>query len=121
MASPLQLTYSFMWQVIRQRNVKLYGKVEEFITMVTQTVPELMTFKQTAQLLLGLRARVSIHDGLTCVCVCFVNFVFIESFFFLFLDHFRFTKQRRPARFQSDSDSHKQAKGFYLTGNFFLI
>ncbi|KAI3366782.1 hypothetical protein L3Q82_009443 [Scortum barcoo] len=57
MASPLQLTYSYIWQVIRQRNVKLYGKVEEFVTMVTQTVPELMSFKQTAQLILGLRAR----------------------------------------------------------------
>lgn len=64
MASPLQLTYSFIWQVIRQRNVKQYGKVEEFVTMVTQTVPELMTFKQTAQLILGLRARVR------AVCVC---------------------------------------------------
>lgn len=61
MASPLQLTYSFMWQVIRQRNVKLYGKVEEFVTMVTQTVPELMSYKQTAQLVLGLRARVRVY------------------------------------------------------------
>uniref|UniRef100_A0A3P9LAU6 TERF1-interacting nuclear factor 2 N-terminal domain-containing protein n=1 Tax=Oryzias latipes TaxID=8090 RepID=A0A3P9LAU6_ORYLA len=59
MASPLQLTYSYMWQVIRQKNVKHYGKVEEFVTMVTQTVPELLSFKQTAQLILGLRARVS--------------------------------------------------------------
>ncbi|XP_034529379.1 zinc finger protein 768 isoform X1 [Notolabrus celidotus] len=58
MASPLQLSYSFMWQVIRQKKVKLYGKVEEFVTMVTQTVPELMSIKQTAQLLLGLRARI---------------------------------------------------------------
>ncbi|XP_034434615.1 zinc finger protein 768 [Hippoglossus hippoglossus] len=58
MASPLQLTYSYLWQVIRQRNVKQYGKVEEFVTMVTQTVPELMGFKQTAQLILGLRARI---------------------------------------------------------------
>ncbi|XP_070709875.1 zinc finger protein 629 isoform X2 [Pempheris klunzingeri] len=58
MASPLQLTYSYIWQVIRQRNVKLYGKVEEFVTMVTQTVPELMSLKQTAQLILGLRARI---------------------------------------------------------------
>ncbi|KAM7367083.1 hypothetical protein PAMP_015008 [Pampus punctatissimus] len=58
MASPLQLTYSYLWQVIRQRNVKQYAKVEEFVTMVTQTVPELMSFKQTAQLILGLRARV---------------------------------------------------------------
>lgn len=60
MASPLQLTYSYLWQVIRQRNVKQYWRVEEFVTMVTQTVPELMSFKQTAQLLLGLRARVSL-------------------------------------------------------------
>lgn len=59
LASPLQLTYSYIWQIIRQRNVKQYGKVEEFVTMVTQTVPELMSFKQTAQLILGLRARVS--------------------------------------------------------------
>ncbi|XP_061570832.1 zinc finger protein 271-like [Cololabis saira] len=58
MASPLQLTYSYIWQVIRQRNVKYYVKVEEFVTMVTQTVPELQSFKQTAQLILGLRARI---------------------------------------------------------------
>lgn len=67
MASPLQLTYSYIWQVIRQRDVKQYGKVEEFVTMVTQTVPELMSFKQTAQLVLGLRARVSL---LSCECDC---------------------------------------------------
>uniref|UniRef100_A0A096LT30 C2H2-type domain-containing protein n=1 Tax=Poecilia formosa TaxID=48698 RepID=A0A096LT30_POEFO len=58
LASPLQLTYSYIWQVIRQRNVKHYGKVEEFVTMVTQIVPELLSFKQTAQLILGLRARI---------------------------------------------------------------
>uniref|UniRef100_A0A3Q0SI62 C2H2-type domain-containing protein n=1 Tax=Amphilophus citrinellus TaxID=61819 RepID=A0A3Q0SI62_AMPCI len=57
MASPLQLTYSYIWQVVRQKNVKQYGKVEQFVTMVTQTVPDLMSFKQTAQLILGLRAR----------------------------------------------------------------
>lgn len=74
MASPLQLTYSFMWQVIRQRNVKLYGKVEEFVTMVTQTVPELMSHKQTAQLVLGLRARVRVHH-LPCVRVKQVNVI----------------------------------------------
>ncbi|TNN75472.1 hypothetical protein EYF80_014284 [Liparis tanakae] len=74
MASPLQLTYSYIWQVIRHRNVKQYGKVEEFVTMVTQTVPELISFKQTAQLVLGLRARVR----LLCVCAsnCRLSFVF---------------------------------------------
>lgn len=58
MTSPLQLTYAYIWQVIRQKKVKQYGKVEEFVTMVSQTVPELMGFKQTAQLILGLRARI---------------------------------------------------------------
>ncbi|XP_053718910.1 zinc finger protein 629 isoform X1 [Synchiropus splendidus] len=58
MASPLQFSYSYIWQVMRQRNVKHYAKVEEFVTVVTQTVPEVMTPKQTAQLLLGLRARI---------------------------------------------------------------
>ncbi|XP_071762162.1 uncharacterized protein LOC139917041 [Centroberyx gerrardi] len=58
LASPLQLTYSYIWQVILQRNVKQYSKVEDFVTMVTRTVPELMSFKQTAQLILGLRARI---------------------------------------------------------------
>uniref|UniRef100_H3DMA9 C2H2-type domain-containing protein n=1 Tax=Tetraodon nigroviridis TaxID=99883 RepID=H3DMA9_TETNG len=32
-------------------------------------------------------------------------------------DHFGFAKQRRPARFPSYSDSHKQAQGFFLSGN----
>lgn len=67
MASPLQMTYSYIWQVIRQRNVKHYGKVEEFVTMVTHTVPELLSFKQTAQLILGLRARVGLLSQFVCV------------------------------------------------------
>lgn len=67
MASPLQLTYSYMWQVIRQKNVRQYGKVEEFVTMVTHTVPELLSFRQTAQLILGLRARVRVV--FVCLCV----------------------------------------------------
>ena len=58
LASPLQLAYSYIWQVIERRNFRRYDKVEEFVTMVTQTVPELMSAKQTAQLILGLRARV---------------------------------------------------------------
>uniref|UniRef100_A0A8C6TSD2 C2H2-type domain-containing protein n=1 Tax=Neogobius melanostomus TaxID=47308 RepID=A0A8C6TSD2_9GOBI len=58
MASPLQLTYSFIWQVIKQKNVNQFEKVEEFVNMVTQTVPDIISFKQKAQLLLGLRAKI---------------------------------------------------------------
>lgn len=65
MTSPLQLTYSYIWQVMRQRKVKNYAKVEGFVTMVTQTIPELLNFKQTAQLILGLRARVNLFSLVT--------------------------------------------------------
>lgn len=45
-----------------------YGMLEEFVTMVTEVVPELMSYSQRAQLILGLRARVS-HTEETCVLV----------------------------------------------------
>lgn len=38
-----------------------YGMLEEFVTMVTEMVPELLNLRQRAQLILGLRARV--RDG----------------------------------------------------------
>ncbi|XP_041723654.1 zinc finger protein 681-like [Coregonus clupeaformis] len=46
-----------MWQVAQQRNVMQYGKLEEFVTLVTEMVPELLTFRQRVQLILGLRVR----------------------------------------------------------------
>ncbi|XP_072309608.1 TERF1-interacting nuclear factor 2-like [Eucyclogobius newberryi] len=58
MASPLQLTYSFIWQVIKQKNVNQFEKVEEFVHMVTQTIPDIISYKQKAQLLLGIRAKI---------------------------------------------------------------
>lgn len=55
---PLRLLSAAMWQVTEQRQVKHYGMLEDFVTMVTETVPELLNFRQRAQLILGLRARV---------------------------------------------------------------
>ncbi|KAK6292118.1 hypothetical protein J4Q44_G00379030 [Coregonus suidteri] len=54
---PLRLMSASMWQVAQQRNVMQYGKLEEFVTLVTEMVPELLTFRQRVQLILGLRAR----------------------------------------------------------------
>ncbi|XP_019899058.2 putative zinc finger protein 735 isoform X2 [Esox lucius] len=54
---PLRLMSASMWQVAQQRDVMQYGKLEEFVTLVTEMVPELLTFRQRAQLVLGLRAR----------------------------------------------------------------
>ncbi|KAM9824670.1 TERF1-interacting nuclear factor 2-like [Neosynchiropus ocellatus] len=47
-----------MWQVVQRGEVQNYGLVEEFISSITEIVPELLNADQKAQLLLGLRARV---------------------------------------------------------------
>ncbi|KAM9846054.1 uncharacterized protein ACBR49_011020 [Aulostomus maculatus] len=57
LAPPLQLLSAAMWQVVQQGLVDRYGMLEEFVTMVTELVPELMSYSQRAQLILGLRAR----------------------------------------------------------------
>ncbi|XP_036821314.1 uncharacterized protein LOC110507824 isoform X2 [Oncorhynchus mykiss] len=57
LAPPLRLMSAFMWQVAQQHIVKHYGKLEEFVTLVTEMVPELLSSRQRTQLLLGLRAR----------------------------------------------------------------
>lgn len=55
---PLRLVSAAMWQVVQRGDVQDYGMVEEFISTVTDIVPELLNADQKAQLLLGLRARV---------------------------------------------------------------
>ncbi|XP_033989543.1 uncharacterized protein zgc:113263 isoform X1 [Trematomus bernacchii] len=57
LAPPLQLLSAAVWQVVQQGHVDRYGMLEEFVTMVTELVPELMSYSQRAQLILGLRAR----------------------------------------------------------------
>lgn len=42
-----------------------YGLLEEFVFMVTEIVPQLLSIRQRAELILGLRARVS--RNLKCV------------------------------------------------------
>ncbi|XP_028426304.1 zinc finger and SCAN domain-containing protein 12-like isoform X2 [Perca flavescens] len=54
---PLRLMSACMWQVAQERNVDQYDKLAEFITLVTEMVPELLNYKQKTQLILGLRAR----------------------------------------------------------------
>ncbi|KAG7225582.1 hypothetical protein INR49_004988 [Caranx melampygus] len=55
---PLRLVSAAMCQVVQRGSVQDYGMVEEFISTVTEIVPELLNADQKAQLLLGLRARV---------------------------------------------------------------
>ncbi|XP_028307462.1 zinc finger protein 11-like [Gouania willdenowi] len=55
---PLRLTAAAMWNVVQNGCVHDYGMVEEFVSTITELVPELLNADQKAQLLLGLRARV---------------------------------------------------------------
>nr|XP_020469342.1 zinc finger protein 585A-like [Monopterus albus] len=55
---PLRLVSAAMWQVVHSGSVEDYGLVEEFISTVTEIVPELLNADQKAQLLLALRSRV---------------------------------------------------------------
>ncbi|XP_061666032.1 zinc finger protein 879-like isoform X4 [Syngnathoides biaculeatus] len=46
-----------IWQTIEQRIVADYGILEDFVSMVTDIVPQLLTNSQRTQLILGLRAQ----------------------------------------------------------------
>ncbi|XP_042367630.1 zinc finger protein 557-like isoform X2 [Plectropomus leopardus] len=59
---PLRLMSACMWQVAQERNVDQYDKLAEFITLVTEMVPELLNYKQKTQLILGLKARLILES-----------------------------------------------------------
>ncbi|XP_074519398.1 uncharacterized protein LOC141785143 [Halichoeres trimaculatus] len=54
---PVRLVSAAMWQTLQQKNVEDYVMLQEFVSTVTQIVPELLAKQQRAQLVLGLRAR----------------------------------------------------------------
>ncbi|XP_020506223.1 zinc finger protein 11 [Labrus bergylta] len=54
---PLQLMSASMMQVMKKKDVMSYWTVAEFVSLVTEMVPELLMYKHRTQLLLGLRAR----------------------------------------------------------------
>ncbi|XP_033506222.2 uncharacterized protein LOC117271849 [Epinephelus lanceolatus] len=55
---PLQLVSAALWEIIKQGAVMYYGLLEDFVTTVLETVPELLTYTERVQLLMGLRAKV---------------------------------------------------------------
>ncbi|XP_060950765.1 uncharacterized protein LOC133027703 [Limanda limanda] len=57
LVSPIRLVSAAVWQTIQKKVVANYGMLEEFVSTVTDIVPELLTTRQKVQLSLGLRAR----------------------------------------------------------------
>ncbi|XP_074507514.1 uncharacterized protein LOC141777286 isoform X1 [Sebastes fasciatus] len=55
---PLQLVSAALWEIVKQGAVMYYGLLEEFVTTVLETVPELLTYTERVQLVMGLRAKV---------------------------------------------------------------
>ncbi|XP_061666772.1 zinc finger protein 420-like isoform X2 [Syngnathoides biaculeatus] len=54
---PIRLVSAAIWQTIEHKIVLDYGLLEEFVFMVTEIVPQLLSTRQRAELILGLRAR----------------------------------------------------------------
>ncbi|KAL6115101.1 uncharacterized protein ACO6RY_00033 [Pungitius sinensis] len=59
---PLRLLTAAMWQVARRQSVRHYGMLQDFVALVTEAVPQLLTDRQRSLLLLALRAKVSLCD-----------------------------------------------------------
>ncbi|XP_071378623.1 uncharacterized protein [Centroberyx affinis] len=55
---PLRLMSACMWQVAQRQSSKHYGQLEEFVCLVTQTIPEVLTDRKKTLLVLGLRAKI---------------------------------------------------------------
>ncbi|XP_041659085.1 zinc finger protein ZFMSA12A-like isoform X2 [Cheilinus undulatus] len=58
---PLRVMSAVMWKVVCLRNMKHYGRVEEFISMVSEVIPDLLTDGQMRLLTLGLRAKMTLQ------------------------------------------------------------
>ncbi|KAK5895500.1 hypothetical protein CgunFtcFv8_009188 [Champsocephalus gunnari] len=54
---PIRLVSAAIWLTVEQKIVSDYGLLEEFVFMVTEIVPQLLSTRQRAELILGLRAR----------------------------------------------------------------
>ncbi|KAF7228933.1 zinc finger protein ZFP2 [Nothobranchius furzeri] len=72
---PLRLLSAAMWQVAQRRDVLDYEKLDEFVTLVTTTVPDLLSPKQRGKLLLRLRARVILE---LCKCAQTANILCVQ-------------------------------------------
>ncbi|XP_051543825.1 zinc finger protein 567-like isoform X2 [Myxocyprinus asiaticus] len=54
---PIRLMSAFMWRIVQQMDVMQYGMLADFVSLVSETVPELVSRRQGVELILGLRAR----------------------------------------------------------------
>ncbi|XP_038592450.1 oocyte zinc finger protein XlCOF6-like [Micropterus salmoides] len=58
---PLRLVSAAIWETVQQKVVANYGLLDDFVTAVTEIVPELLNRRQRCLLSLGLRAQLSLE------------------------------------------------------------
>lgn len=81
---PLRLVSAAVWQTIQQKVIADYGMLEEFVSMVTDILPELLTSRQRTELSLGLRARVSLSASANEVIVDLMDLYFFAFVIIVF-------------------------------------
>uniref|UniRef100_A0A671K6Z1 C2H2-type domain-containing protein n=1 Tax=Sinocyclocheilus anshuiensis TaxID=1608454 RepID=A0A671K6Z1_9TELE len=54
---PVRLMSAFMWRIVQQKDVMQYGMLADFVSLVSEAVPKLVSRRLGVQLILGLRAR----------------------------------------------------------------
>ncbi|XP_067300322.1 TERF1-interacting nuclear factor 2 isoform X2 [Pseudorasbora parva] len=62
LAPPLRLLSAAMWKVMLNRDVMYYGKMEEIVTSLCETVPGLLHYRHQARLTMGLRALMILEE-----------------------------------------------------------
>ncbi|CAM4519556.1 unnamed protein product [Leuciscus chuanchicus] len=62
LAPPLRLMSAAMWKVMLKRDVVYYGKLEEIVTTLCETVPGLLHYRHRARLTMGLRALMILEE-----------------------------------------------------------
>ncbi|KAK5859659.1 hypothetical protein PBY51_021198 [Eleginops maclovinus] len=58
---PLRMMTAVMWKVVCLRDIVHYGKVEEFVSLVTEAIPDIFTERQMRLLTLGLRSKMMLQ------------------------------------------------------------
>ncbi|XP_057198145.1 TERF1-interacting nuclear factor 2 isoform X2 [Triplophysa rosa] len=61
-APPLRLVSASMWKVMQQRDAVHYGKLEEIVTSICDTVPGLLHYRHQARLSMGLQALLILEE-----------------------------------------------------------
>ncbi|XP_051902076.1 zinc finger protein ZFMSA12A-like [Hippocampus zosterae] len=68
LAPPLRVMSAIMWKVVHLRSTKHYGRVVEFITLVNEAIPDILTHRQWTLIMLGLKLKMlSCEPDVKCV------------------------------------------------------